>query len=338
MTGSNSGGGPTPSGPPPGNTGGGNTGGGSGPSGPGGSGGGGSSGGGSNGPIPNEQYDDGSGNGYGGYSSGNSTNAPASITNIDFSQLTPCVAQIVQDIQTMAQNNVLSEPIARLLNTVSLNPNIRVKFVQVPTLLSPTQKDVNGNPLPDRAQIIMTRPNEYTITLNSSFLSGTTQATDLAVAADIIHEMLHVYMSDWASTHNISTGAELEFIMNAYFDLANYGPNSTNGIDHETMGSMTSYMGSALLNYYNSTITSRARIPNISNPINKTYCEYLAWGTLRTTSFFRNKQTTNPAWGNQVLAASEAERHPDAAGGGQTIGSGSTSAQILAPTGKQNCP
>lgn len=155
LTGSNGGGGgPLPSGPPPGNTGGGNTGGGSGPSGPGGS-----SGGGSNGPIPNEQYDDGSGNGYGGYSSGNSTNAPASITNIDFSQLTPCVAQIVQDIQTMAQDNALSEPIARLLNAVSLNPNIRIKFVQVPSLLSPTQKDINGNFLPDRAQTIMTRPN-----------------------------------------------------------------------------------------------------------------------------------------------------------------------------------
>lgn len=126
--------------------------------------------------------------------------------------------------------------------------------------------------------------------------------------------------------------------MNAYFNPANYSPNNANGVSHETMASVTGYMGSALSVYYYSTIITSSRVPNIANPINQNYCNYLAWGTLRSTSFFRNKQIQDPAWANQVLAASEAERYPAAAGAGQTIGSGSTSAQVLTPTGKQNCP
>lgn len=92
------------------------------------------------------------------------------------------------------------------------------------------------------------------------------------------------------------------------------------------MTNMVGYMGTALLQYYNSSFISSSRTQNI----NQEYCEYLIWGTLRTSPSYASRAANDPAWANRVVAFTEAERRPNNAGG--TVGS-----VVLDPKGKQPC-
>lgn len=108
--------------------------------------------------------------------------------------------------------------------------------------------------------------------------------------------------------------------MNLYFDPNNPDPQ------HETMTNMVSYMAQALLQYYNSSFISSNRL----HTINQNYCEYLIWGTLRTSPSYASRAANDPVWANRVVAFTEAERRPNSAGG--TVGT-----VVLDPKGKQPC-
>ena len=261
------------------------------------------------GGAPDYPSDPGSGPGTG--SGGTPTDPPVSIT---LGNLRPCAGQVVTDIQTTANNNILTGgPIASLIRALSANPNIRVTFGEQANLLSLT----GGT---SRAQTALVSSNNYTITLNSDFLQGTEAATDLAIGSEIIHEILHVYMMDWARNRNLDPNANLDFLMNLYFDPNNPDPQ------HETMTNMVSYMAQALLQYYNSSFISSNRL----HTINQNYCEYLIWGTLRTSPSYASRAANDPVWANRVVAFTEAERRPNSAGG--TVGT-----VVLDPKGKQPC-
>jgi hypothetical protein len=260
--------------------------------------------GGNGGPTPT---DPGSG-------SGGST-TPSSPVDITMGNLRPCAGQVATDIQAMANSSILTGgPIASLIRTLSTNPNIRITFNEQANLL-------NSSGGASRAQTVHTpRSNNYTITLNSDFLQGAGSATDLATGSEIIHEILHVYMGVWAENHNLDPNASLDFIMNSYFNSNNPDPQ------HETMTNMVGYMGAALLQYYNNSFISSNRTQNI----NRDYCEYLVWGTLRTSPSYTVRAANDPAWANRVIAFTEAERRPNDAGA--VVGT-----VVLDPKGKQPC-
>lgn len=238
---------------------------------------------------------------------------PAPVPNIDIDAKTipPCVSKVVTDIKTMAANSALTGgPIAQLINALSTNPNIHINF----SMQSDLRNDKN---IIVRANTERLPTGAYNIILNSDFLQGPTAATDLGLANDIIHEILHVYMFDWAEEHNIPYNTNLDAVMQSYF----------NGNQHQTMDGMIRYMATALLQYYNQSFISNTRINNI----NYTYCEYLAWGTITTTnSAYLARASSNPDWAIKVEAYTNAERHPDKAGG-------KTGTIVLDPKGKQLC-
>jgi|GEM_PF-6526177 len=251
--------------------------------------------------------------GSGSGSSGTSSDPPLSIT---LGNLRPCAGQVVTDIQAMANNNILTGgPVANLIRALSVNPNIRITFGEQANLTSPnSQQTVRA------LTQGYTGTSDYTITLNSDFLQGPGSATDLAIGSDIIHEILHVYMTDWATNHNADPNASLDFLMNLYFSTTSTDPQ------HASMTSMVGYMGSALFQYYNSTFISSTRTQSIT----QSYCEYIIWGGLRTTDIYKSLALSDPAWANRVEAYTEAERHPDKIG--QNVGT-----VVLAPIGKQPC-
>lgn len=243
------------------------------------------------------------GGGWGGGGGGGTppvSNAPATTVNMQIKNLRPCAAQVVQALQAMAKNNPLTGgPIAALINAITGNPNIQVSFNEQPNLVGPSGQT-------DRAQTVPNGGNNYTIVLNSDFLQGNSSASDLQVAADIVHELLHVYMDDWAVQHSIGTNESLEFIMNLYFSSGN---------SHEVMTSMVGIMANALMEYYNT-----SNPPHLQN-ISSAYCEAVVWGDLMGTAAYQAAAAANPAFGGQVNAISQAEKHPDNTGPGYFVGS-----------------
>ena len=210
-------------------------------------------------------------------------------------------------------------PIANLIKAVSTNPNIRITFSEAPALQN------SGNVV--RALTSHTSGTDiYTITMNSDFLQGSDGATDLAVGSDIIHEILHVYMMDWAGKHNINPNNPLELLMDMFFDPSR--PNA----QHETMTTMVGHMGDALQEYYDSTFISSERVQSVS----QNYCQLLAWGGLRATSSFQTHAARDPSWANQVYTINQAERHPATAGRAMA-GSGGGVLTVPDPAGEQPC-
>ncbi|GAA4367438.1 hypothetical protein GCM10023185_39300 [Hymenobacter saemangeumensis] len=266
------------------------------------------------GGAPDYPSDPGSGPGTG--SGGTSSEPPL---NISMGNLRPCAGQVATNIQALANQNILlGGPIARLINAIAANPNIRVTFGEAPNLQN---AGVTVRALTSHTS----GTNSYTITMNADFLQGSGGATDLAIASDIIHELLHVYMMDWADQNSISPNLPLSVLMDMFFDPSR--PNA----QHETMATMVGYMGDALLQYYSNTFISSTRLHAIS----QNYAQSLSWGGLESTSAFQSHATRDPNWATQIRLINQAERHPDTAGNNTPTPAGVV--QIPSPYGAQPC-
>ncbi len=269
----------------------------------------------------------GSGSGTGNYGgNGGGTGAVATLgkLSVTVGNLRPCAGKIVQDLQTMANNSqATGGPISKLIQAVSTNSNILISFAEQANLQNPS------NGIPDRgitSHVVGT--NKYTIILNSDFLPGNSGATDLSTGMVIIHEILHVYMFDWAERHNISPNANLDLIMNLYFNSNNTDRNLQH---HETMTDMISYMGDGLLQYYNATLVSSLRTQTITQD----YCQSLAWVGLMGTDAYKLKAANDPGWRDKVLAIIQVENHPDTAGA--TMGTSTGTMKLPTAKGSQPC-
>ncbi len=268
------------------------------------------------GGAPDYPSDPSSGTGTGTGSNGTPADPPMNIT---VGNLRPCAGQIATNIQALANNNILTGgPIARLISAIAANPNIRVTFGEAPNL--------QNNGVTTRALTSHTTgTNSYTITMNSDFLQGPGSATDLAIASDMIHEILHVYMMDWADQNSIDPNTQLSILMNMFFDPSR--PNA----QHETMTTMVGHMGDALLQYYSNTFMSSTRTQAIS----QNYAQSLSWGGLESTSAFQSHATRDPNWATQIRLINQAERHPDTAGNNTPTSTGVV--QIPSPYGERPC-
>ena len=259
-------------------------------------------------PTPNPDPDP-------GYPGDPSPSSPVSTLDVTVGNLSPCATQVMLDLKAIGQNSPLTGGnIAHLINGINSSSSVHVTFTQQANLKSPTtQKD-------DRAQTVPLGGSNYNIVMNANYLQGAGSATDLAVAADMIHEMLHVYMTDWANAHNVDPNLSLDLLMDSY----------SGSVDqHAAMTQIVSSMGQALLAYYNTTFFSSSRL----NTINQNYCEYLIWGDLTGTALYQSKATDNPAWALQVQAIKTAEQHPDEAG--RNLGTNGD--KIPSPQGNQPC-
>ncbi len=184
--------------------------------------------------------------------------------------LAPCAKQVATDVIAIANaNRLVGGPVANLINFLGANPNVKVVIKQ--GFIS----DKNGMRVGANTEQISA--SNYVITINSSTVSGAGRITDLSIARNIIHEMLHVYLDDWAGTHGFPTNAGLEVTMMKWFQTHQ---NFTNADQHNAMTNMTLYMGQALYSYYN----SGNRTPPFSAiPINSRYFDDLCWQGLPKT-------------------------------------------------------
>jgi len=156
---------------------------------------------------------------------------------------------------------------------IGANSNIRVTITQGPI--------ARKNGLRVAATTSPTSLNNYLITLNDTTLSGNERVLDLAIARNIMHEMLHAYMFDWADSHGFPTNAGLEAAMQKWFQYNQY---FTNADQHAAMTNMVTFMGESLSSYYYSTFNTNNRSFPISDiPINSRYFEDLCWQGLPKT-------------------------------------------------------
>jgi hypothetical protein len=248
-------------------------------------------------------------------SGGNATNGTVSIS---LGTLRPCASQVAINVQSMANNSILNGgPVAQLIAAITANPNIKVTINEEPNLKTDGRID-RATTTPGST------PGSYTITFNSDFLSGPDAATDLAIASDLIHELLHVYMLDWAVNHNSDPNVDFNSLMLLYTMQQQQDKNLS---QHEIMTNLVGYMAQALQAYFLETFISSGRF----SPMDLAYCEYIVWGGLQGTDEYKNRARADPDWAVKVEVYTKGERHP--ALRGATAGT-----IVINPRGNQVCP
>jgi hypothetical protein len=154
--------------------------------------------------------------------------------------------------------------------------------------------NITGNGAAETIPIPQGSPENYTINIriDDAFLNS---ATDLSIAAAVLHELVHAYLIDLylkgqLTAQNANYGNLLNAFINFYKDYDDATFQQLDDEIHYAMSHFTDKMASALYNY--------AQSKGLSN-VNSDYCKALAWSTMQGYNLF--EETLTPQQQNNYL-------------------------------------
>jgi hypothetical protein len=219
------------------------------------------------------------GAGYG----GNNPNVlvdPVSLVNT--TQVPTCIQPIVNSIRST--NTTFNSSMETYFGFTRIGTTISVVDIADHIYPNGTTGPVNGNTI--RSGVVPNRPtiNNYNIKLNErmikgvgdSSISGRAKGTDLAIAATLLHELLHACVIEWNRNNggNLDENSPVGMMLQGYSVISENDQNA----QHQVMSDMVAILAQALYAYNNNIVPGRQ--------VSLTYCENLIWTGMIGTSAY----------------------------------------------------